>query len=327
MPHDIARRPSDFDDHEDGIRSAPAPSFVQLKATLIGAAARRVMVGNPTVTTAGVTSRGVFLRRDERWVVFLSPEAYHGPLTLNLIGNPVLLQRLAPGEPAMLTDAGIVFPAHDMEVLTQDALAWQAPALPRAQLPAGRIRTRLREAVEQLITLEPNPVTLPGLLPDLRLLTARPPVTGGVGGPFLSILKRLSRALYEAQPLAVGTTLQECLGRGSGLTPSGDDLALGFLLALHRWGSALGLRAEVGVFQVDLLREAERQTTSLAANLIACAAEGQADERLVVALDGLVTGSLDVAACAAHLRSWGSSSGIDALAGMATVLLAAPARP
>jgi hypothetical protein len=42
-----------------------------------------------------------------------------------------------------------------------------------------------------------------------------------------------------------------------------------------------------------------------------------------MALDGILAGTADIPACAAGLRSWGSSSGVDALAGMAVVLLPA----
>jgi hypothetical protein len=241
-----------------------------------------------------------------------------------LSGDPAPLLRLAAGEPAMITDKGVVFPAHDLEVLAHDALVWQAPAPPRGQLSGGRIRARLRETIEQIFAAEADPRLAPDLLLELRRLMARVPIANEAGGPFLSILKRLSRALRDAQPQAVGAALQECLGRGPGLTPSGDDLTLGFLLALRRWGDDLGLGVEIEAVRAGVLAAAERQTTLLAANLMACAADGQADERLVTALDGIVAGDPDPAVCVAYLRSWGSSSGVDALAGMASVLLAAP---
>lgn len=301
--------------------------FTQLRTTMIGREAMRVMTGNPTVTTAGVTSRGVFLRLDAGSVVFLSTEAFHGPLTLNLSGDPAPLLRLTPGEPALITGEGVVFPAHDLEVLTGEALRWQASALPGRRLSAGRVRARLRDTIEQATAAEPDLNLAPGLLLELRRLMARTPISGDAGGPFLALMKRLSRALHENQPLAVGAALQECLGRGPGLTPSGDDLVLGLLLALGRWGADLGVSVPIDAFGPELTTAAERQTTLLAANLIACAADGQADERLVTALDGIVVGELDPADCSAYLRSWGSSSGIDALAGMACVLLAAPDNP
>ena len=54
--------------------------------------------------------------------------------------------------------------------------------------------------------------------------------------------------------------------------------------------------------------------------LMDCAANGLADERLVIALDGLVGGGIQPGACADLLCTWGHSSGTDALVGMALIL-------
>ena len=56
----------------------------------------------------------------------------------------------------------------------------------------------------------------------------------------------------------------------------------------------------------DLLnRAASQKTTLLSANLIACASQGQADERLISALDGMLTGNPAPEQCAAVYPSWG----------------------
>jgi hypothetical protein len=62
---------------------------------------------------------------------------------------------------------------------------------------------------------------------------------------------------------------------------------------------------------------AYQRTTTLSANLIACAAHGEADERLINAVDGIVTGTPSHAACVECVLGWGHSSGLDALIGMA----------
>jgi hypothetical protein len=130
-------------------------------------------------------------------------------------------------------------------------------------------------------------------------------------------LIRLQAAIFIGQVPAISAVLQEFMGRGSGLTPSGDDLTLGVLLALSRWGGCLAPVIDLPALIERLLPAARRQTTALSACLIECAAAGQADERLVSALDGIVTGTQEIERLAAGLRGWGSSSGIDALAGMA----------
>jgi hypothetical protein len=110
--------------------------------------------------------------------------------------------------------------------------------------------------------------------------------------------------------------LQSILGKGSGLTPAGDDIILGYLLTLKRWGTRFLPDRIFQALSQELVSAAFRQTTLLSANLIACASEGQADERLVLALDGILTGRLEVEDCAALLLAWGDSSGCAALDGM-----------
>ncbi len=92
---------------------------------------------------------------------------------------------------------------------------------------------------------------------------------------------------------------------------------LGFLLALQRWGYALASELEVEELTRQLLPLAYQKTTTLSANLIECASLGQADERLLLALDGIMTPNPDPPTCAAALAAWGNTSGHDALVGMA----------
>jgi hypothetical protein len=69
-----------------------------------------------------------------------------------------------------------------------------------------------------------------------------------------------------------------------------------------------------------LLPTAYQKTTTLSANLIDCAGNGQADERLLLAVDGMITGEPGPDACLEALINWGSSSDRDALVGMGLVL-------
>jgi hypothetical protein len=59
----------------------------------------------------------------------------------------------------------------------------------------------------------------------------------------------------------------------------------------------------------------------LSANLIECAAQGQANERLILSLDGMITGVPDAERCAGLLAGWGNTSGLDALVGMGVVIV------
>jgi hypothetical protein len=137
---------------------------------------------------------------------------------------------------------------------------------------------------------------------------------------FYPPMRRLQAACQDGSADAIVRALEGFLGLGPGLTPSGDDLVMGFLLAKSRWGRWSSSKEAV-FYSQQLLPSLHRLTGHLSASLITCAGRGQADERLIQALDGLVTGSLEAEACLAALSTWGSTSGFDALAGMLIFLL------
>jgi hypothetical protein len=101
------------------------------------------------------------------------------------------------------------------------------------------------------------------------------------------------------------------LGLGPGLTPSGDDVVIGFLLTLNRYGRC--------PHNDLIIKEARAHTTTLSANLIECAAHGLADERLIRVVDCIFTGNKDDRALDKML-GWGESSGLHALLGMSIAL-------
>jgi hypothetical protein len=133
-------------------------------------------------------------------------------------------------------------------------------------------------------------------------------------------LIRLQAACRARRLPLIVAALRAFLGLGAGLTPSGDDLITGFLLTANRWGERLVPTFDLAALNQEILAPARKATNSLSASLIQCAAQGQADERLILALDGIIAGAPDASACVTALAGWGSSSGFDALVGMAVFL-------
>lgn len=259
----------------------------------------------------GKTSRGIFLRLEGDRIVFLSGESYRGPLTLNLGGPAHGLDSCQVGESVQVDGGRLRFAGCGVELDYNRATGWEAPPLPAAALPPQERSARLL-AVARLVLSDRPGSGLSGLLPGLLGLPGLP-----AGKRFPVDLDCLQAALSGGLWAPALAAALPFLGLGSGLTPSGDDLLLGLLLALTRWGPPPGLRFDTASFAKGLLSEAPQRTTALSAELLACAAEGQADERLVAALDALLAGTASPDSCAAGLLSWGHSSGCDALVGMA----------
>jgi hypothetical protein len=265
------------------------------RITSLGAVARQQITRAHGATVWGVTSGGIFLHLSSGWVIFLSFEQFKGPLTLNLTLNPALFKDLRPGLSVGIYPNTLSFDFLGLEIDLHHAEIWSASTriMPSPPVLAGRL-DRLKIINQKVLVARPN-ITPPDLLSDSL---------GAAGPDFLEI----------------SAFLAKYLGLGEGLTPSGDDLVLGFLLALNRWGDLLYPDLDIREINQSLRQAAYRRTNTLSANLIECASLGQADERLLLALDGILTGEPGPAACVAALLSWGHSSGASTLAGMSAAI-------
>ncbi len=280
---------------------------MKIKVSHIGSIAQGLHTHAQAASVIGVTSRGVFLHLASRWVIYLSNEAQRGPLTLNCTGQGDLFQPITHSEKAEISPGKIIFPTSGMVIDTNQALPWQAPALPDALLTPDERMEKLRLVAGLVHTRQP---AIPIVAGFAQQTTA--PVHA-----LTPQIEDLQGALAERQRTGIVSNLAGFFGLGSGLTPSGDDLVMGFLLALQRWGHVLAPELEVEELTRHLLPLAYQKTTTLSANLLECASLGQADERLLLALDGIMTANPDPPTCAAALAAWGNTSGHDALVGMA----------
>lgn len=259
----------------------------------------------------GVTSRGIFLLAEGQQVIFLSYEPFSSPLTVNLPGASPHLSTIANGDAAHLSADGIFFPKQQINIQVPPHTLWQPPPPATTESSRTAAQRRLRR-VAVLVARQPR--GLSAWLPVVMAESA--PLPEAESDLLLPLLKSL--ADNEAQIIL--PRLLPLLGYGRGLTPSGDDLLLGWLLAHTRWGAILPPPHRFSWLADSVVREAKSRTTSISANLIAAAAAGMADERLLTALDGILTGTPDEETCAANLLQLGSSSGVDALVGIALAL-------
>jgi hypothetical protein len=115
--------------------------------------------------------------------------------------------------------------------------------------------------------------------------------------------------------LPTSNSVISLLGAGDGLTPSGDDFVIGLLLTLKRWGNLLLPGQDLQTLTKTVVDAAYKKTTLLSANLIECAALGQADERLIAALDWLMSDISQESSCLDEMLGWGNSSGSDVFVG------------
>ena len=260
----------------------------------------------------GATSRGIFLRGPTDQILFISYEPHPGPLTINLAVTP-RTGRLdgSPNQSAWVSPTSIRLQSG-AQIRLNGATTWQPGPIPT--LRAGRAaRTNCLREVASLAGERMGPDSLTILLTHILSLPG-PPLPGWQQ-PFARAWAALADPARPSLLFAL-PQLEEVLGLGRGLTPSGDDFICGFLLGLNRLAPS-EQPPETREISSRLALAARTRTTTLSAALIEAAAAGSADQRLVTAWDGLLSGSLQPAQIFQYLAAYGSSSGIDALAGFA----------
>lgn len=101
------------------------------------------------------------------------------------------------------------------------------------------------------------------------------------------------------------------VGFGSGLTPAGDDLIGGALIALR----AVGRKRIANRLGKWALRLARTRTNRISLAHLACAASGQGHEALHHALGAILAGTKNLEKEMSALKRIGHTSGMDALSG------------
>jgi len=272
----------------------------------------------------GVTSRGIFIRTEPGGIIFLSFEKFRGPLTINLPEPFAPFQALQNGESASTGRNRLKIPGAHIEILTTPESMWHIspPDLPGATPFPTRLERCARLAT-RLIAEKQN-ASFSSILVDLLCLpgsgSGRDSDLSETLEPLRRLAKRLPGSLKNRDVPSILEITAAFLGCGPGLTPSGDDFVMGMLLMLNRWHLPGWDGLLLDNLNAHLIAAARQQTTSLSTALLACAARGEADERLIEAVDFICTGQADESNQVKALAGWGASSGLDALAGMAACL-------
>lgn len=162
----------------------------------------------------------------------------------------------------------------------------------------------------------PDPARLPAALAVLDGIHARSPRQPGLdpaGAP-----DALSRGCLAGSLADAVTAAEGLIGLGPGLTPSGDDMLSGLLVALRHLGEAADAPGAVRLADwlgAAVTYDARTRTTPISATLLYCAARGQAGPEVVGVLRGVV-GLQPLEPAVHRLLRLGHTSGADLLLGI-----------
>lgn len=286
-----------------------------ISASSAGAQALEQLAAHPAGKVSGVTSAGIFITLESGKVVFVSEQDGRGPLSVYLGKSEPSFKWVQAGDRVAAGGQSLVFSRAGIQIsLPQDG--WRPAPPAKVASPRAEQRERLMWLAHHGLQSR-TPRGLAKYLPVI--LGYGSEGTGGFEDEWQVTAKL--RALQEAvdwKDSKLVETMLPLLGMGIGLTPSGDDLIVGMLLMINRWQLELFGENRLLINEA-ITREAWRRTTGLSASLIECAALGEADSRLVAVADCIACGLPNEETAFEGLLTWGSSSGLDTLAGMAVV--------
>jgi hypothetical protein len=297
---------------------------IHLKALHTGSIASQLIQHEFQGIILGVTSRGVFIKTDTRWLLFISSEHFPGPLTINV---PSLWEtgiKLSPGTRVNIRSRKISFPGTELVITAQPQSDYHQKLPSYQTLTISARQEKLEEAARYVIDsheVSTAQILLHCWLPRLPEL----PYDAGSIPKFYEQMTSLDR---DPNGLYTLNSLSDLIGAGPGLTPSGDDFMIGYLLVVNRWGHLLAVLRKLTAFNQQVVSTAYKRTTGLSSNLIECASRGMADQRLIDALDYLVSDSGQDLQVIDALLTWGSSSGLEVFLGFVAALSETnPAQP
>ncbi|GAA4227144.1 hypothetical protein FHR32_000179 [Streptosporangium album] len=156
-------------------------------------------------------------------------------------------------------------------------------------IEVGRLSLRARRWWNPAPVLGPvDPVRLAAALPAMTELCDRSARRPGLEGNGAADL--LSEGCAQASLVRGVMAAEQLVGLGPGLTPSGDDMLAGLLVALRHLGAAAGVPRAVwlaGWLAAAVTFDARGRTTPISATLLHCAARGEASGEVLAVLRGL----------------------------------------
>ena len=288
------------------------------QAVTVGYLAYQAVSEERSARVVGSTSRGIFLLTPKKRILFITGETYRSPLTINVFELSGKFDAVIPGMPAEISPIQVEIPEASFSLSVADHIPWYPPDPVEISRQPTSVRHFLEEMVQE-ITNAQDSQGFSFLLAPL-LYHQEPEFLDPKEAMVMASVKRLKKTLIKQDPGETVEVFKSLMGLGRGLTPSGDDLIMGLLATVNRWPQACRWVSGMASINQLAIQTAYLTTTAISANLIECATCGHTDERLLIALDGIVTGSIPPFTCVENLFAFGASSGIDALAGIIVAL-------
>jgi hypothetical protein len=278
----------------------------------VGAVADRSLRDGAQGRVGAAFDRSFYVVLDGQWICFGPPALGSGPLNA-LFAPAARALAIAAGQTCHVAD-GTLFADGFALVSRRSASVWRPAA------PSWTIDT-LDAGLNSFDGPRESPIARDalGLIGGANASPASAVLAAAAHRPALRLADGIRCAL--ARDRETGTAIfagcDELLGLGPGLTPSGDDVLGGAMVAL----AMLGCERQRDALWTTLRQHVPHRTTDIAGAHLAAAADGLGAAALHDALASILSGdAAALPAALARLDTVGHSSGWDGLAGALLVM-------
>jgi len=284
-----------------------------------GALARQFCQSVERANVEAVFERSFYLRCGDEFMCVGEPAIGNGPLTLIADLGPLARVGLQPGHPALVCGRHIRF-GNAIRLDLDCREPWLPPSWPMSP-SAIRLADRYAELARCAAVEAPQEGFARHVFGAHEPFRPPPPPERIVRRRIADFENWLAAMLDPGHASVddVATPVEDLIGLGPGLTPSGDDCLVGALALLD----AMGERAAHASLARAITGASPARTSPLSRCFLKAAAAGHIGENLHRAVSSVMVGDIDAAIAAAGRI--GHSSGWDMMAGLGTVLRVAAA--
>ena len=278
---------------------------VRLSAISVSRRVGRLLALAPRGSIIATFPRSCYVELGRRIIAVVAAELLNGPLNLVVALPPATTLTNLPVRGAVEVRARVLEIGGGWRIDTARAHLWDARLTPLA----GTAGLGSRLASIQTM-LDAN-------APPESIARAR-----GQPERATDAMARLATGVRRGDAAEAGRAAQDLAGLGPGLTPSGDDVLAGTLLAVAVLGPA-----HAQGFRDSILASVRGRTTRISEAYLEAAAAGEAGEawhRLLAILraDGAAGAADDLRAAVQCILAFGETSGADMLAGFSLAMTA-----
>lgn len=281
--------------------------ITRVQAISISKGVRNFLAQPRSGTLIATFERSCYLDLDGSIVALVSPPLLNGPLNI-VVGPPgdFSFQQWRIGMTARADPSSLQL-EDGIEIDLARAHIWDATLMPWDEVEAATLRTSL-DIVRRTVLQEAPEGSFAHYLPGSgeRGSGADPLRYRAHDG-----MTQLQAGLRERAQQDVAGGARKLAGLGPGLTPSGDDVLVGALVALTVWPPS-----NLAGFRQAIVDAVPGHTTRISTAYLEAAARGEASEawhRLLAVLPQTDRG--EVVAAARRLMAFGETSGADMLSG------------